>query len=108
MATMKRRDLEAAMPPEVRRRLRSAGKEGKIDWYAGREHVSTLRTKSDAEVKKLKLGDRQIPDGGRRRSRGPSGPQRIVEAVANAIGAVTGTGPALVRRVVRGLSTARH
>lgn len=45
MAILRHRDVEAAMPPEVRRRARKAGK-GKVDWYAGRRYDDAKSTKT--------------------------------------------------------------
>ena len=42
MAIFKHRDIEAVMPPEVRRRAHRGVGKGRVDWYAGRRYQSNL------------------------------------------------------------------
>lgn len=107
MAIMKRRDLEAAMPPEVLRRAREGGMKGKVDWYAGRAHVSTVKVKSDAEVKDLKLNDREIPHQGRAHSRVSNPARALTRAIVAGVHAALAFRPSRLRDPERSRSAIR-
>jgi hypothetical protein len=49
VAIFKHRDIEAVMPPEVRRRANRGVGKGKVDWYAGRRHQPDLTADSTSE-----------------------------------------------------------
>lgn len=87
MAILRHRDIEAVMPPEVRRRARKGGvPRGKVDWYAGRRYVSNVNVESSPEADSKGLPS-QARDG-RRRLRHKSGATNrqapsILRAIAN-------------------------
>lgn len=99
MTTMKRRELEAKMPPEVLRRAREGGMRGKVDWYAGRRHVSDVKVRSDAEVKRMNLDKRAIAVEHRTRRR--------VQTSAAAQGAITRVRATIVGALREALAFAR-